>query len=124
MAASFEQHRIGQLYVWLDELTSLLPDHAARAVAQSLRWWERAVTAALTHQKLSLSLMPTGYRTNQVGQPSSRQQKAIAALTPARRRVGTDLVDPPSVESLTTAVARQGSLGEAYSTETRCASTC
>jgi hypothetical protein len=30
LARSFESHRIGQLYVWLDELVSLLPDHATR----------------------------------------------------------------------------------------------
>jgi hypothetical protein len=69
MAASFEQHRIGQLCAWLDELTSLLPDHAARAVAQSLTWWQQAVAAA-----------------------------------------GTSQAGPPSVESLTAAVARQGAL--------------
>jgi len=50
LAASFEPHRIGQLCAWLDELTSLLPDHAARAVAQSLTWWQQAVTAALAGQ--------------------------------------------------------------------------
>lgn len=50
LAASFELHRIRQLHAWLDELTSLLPDHAAQAVAQSLTWWQQAVAAALTGQ--------------------------------------------------------------------------
>jgi hypothetical protein len=45
LAKSFESHRISQLCVWLDELASLLPDHAARAVEQSLHRWQQAVAA-------------------------------------------------------------------------------
>lgn len=56
LAASFELHRIGQLCAWLDELTSLLPDHAARAVAESLTWWQQAVAVAGTSQAGSPSV--------------------------------------------------------------------
>jgi len=70
LARSFESHRIGQLYVWLDELASLLPDHAARAVGQSLGWWQQAVTAAVTGSKLSTASMPAAYLSNQAGQRS------------------------------------------------------
>ncbi len=101
MAASFEQHRIGQLSAWLDELTSLLPDHSAKAVAQSLTWWQQAVAVALTGRKQS--------RKNQASQPAPGQQPA-ATLTPRRRRTGTRLPGPPSMESLTATVARQGAL--------------
>jgi len=45
LAKSFKSHRISQLCVWLDELASLLPDHAARAVEQSLHRWQLAVAA-------------------------------------------------------------------------------
>jgi hypothetical protein len=109
MAASFEQPRIAQLYVWLDELTSLLPTHAAKAVAQSLRWWQQAVTAALTHQKVSLRTMPASYQKNRVGQPSLLQQ-ATEVFTPHRRRSRDGHVDPPSIESLMAAVATQGAV--------------
>ncbi len=101
MAASFEQHRIGQLSAWLDELTSLLPDHSAKAVAQSLTWWQQAVAVALTGHKQS--------RKNQASQPAPRQQPT-ATLTPRRRRTATRLAGPPSMESLTATVARQGAL--------------
>lgn len=112
LAGSFEQHRIGQLNAWLDELTSLLPDHAGMAVAQSLGWWQQAVTAALTGQKPDPRSMPASYRKSQAGQ-SAWWRQAAAVLTPGRRRAGTGPADPPSAESLTAAVARQGALWRA-----------
>jgi hypothetical protein len=109
LAKSFESHRIGQLYVWLDELASLLPDHAARAVAQSLDWWQRAVTGAIAGSKLSSSSLPASYLTNSAGQ-RSRWTRAAAALMPPRQRARTSQVDPPSLGSLAAAVARQGAV--------------
>jgi len=63
LTKSFERPRIGQLYVWLDELASLLPDHAAGAVAQSLDWWQRAVNAAATGSKLDTKSELASYLT-------------------------------------------------------------
>ena len=105
LATSFDSHRIGQLYVWLDELASLLPAHAARAVAQSLDWWQQAVTAAADKSKLSTSDLPAAYLSQ-----SSRWKQATAALTPPRHRARTSQTDPPATEELAAAVARQGAL--------------
>ena len=112
LARSFESHRIGQLYVWLDELASLLPDHAARAVGQSLGWWQQAVTAAVAGSKLSTASMPAAYLSNQVGRRSGWQQ-ATAALMPRRQRARTRQTDPPPVADLAAAVARQGAVWRA-----------
>jgi hypothetical protein len=109
LASSFEIHRIGQINVWLDELASLLPEHAARAVAQSLIWWQRAVAAAATGSKLSTSLMPVSYLDEQVGY-GPRWKQAAAALTRGRYRTRNSQVDPPPLESLVAAVVRQGAL--------------
>lgn len=101
LAASFERGRIGRIYVWLDELASLLPEHAARAVAQSLEWWQQAVAAADSGG----TIRP--YFTEQAdGRPAWKQ--AAAALTPRRQQEST--VQPPAMESLAAAVARQGAL--------------
>lgn len=109
LAKSFDNHRIGQLYVWLDELASLFPDHAARAVGQSLGWWQQAVTAAASGSKLSTNSMPPSYPNNQAS-PISRWKQATAALTPHHQRAQTSQIDPPPVENLAAAVARQGAL--------------
>jgi hypothetical protein len=104
LTRSFEQHRIGQLYVWLDELASLLPDHAALSVEQSLGWWEQAVTAAADNSKLSTRSMPS----NLVSQPS-RWNRGTTRLRPSRR-ARSERVEPPTLDSLMAAVARQGGL--------------
>jgi hypothetical protein len=109
LAKSFERHRIGQLYVWLDELASLLPDHAARAVAQSLDWWQQAVTAAATGSKLSASSMPAIYLKEQ----ASRRRlwrRVAAALRPSSQRATSSQTDPPPIASLAAAVSRQGAV--------------
>lgn len=105
---SFEQHRIGQLYVWLDELASLLPEHAARSVGQSLGWWEEAVTASAGHEKLSTSSMPANYASSVIT-PPSRWKRATARLAPSRSGRSEQL-DPPTLESLAAAIGRQGEL--------------
>jgi hypothetical protein len=105
---SFEQHRIGQLYVWLDELASLLPEHAARSVEQSLGWWQQAVTASAGGSKLSTRSMPSNLASTLAGRPS-RWKRATARLTPSRG-ARPERVEPPAVDFLAAAVARQGHL--------------
>jgi hypothetical protein len=101
LAASFERGRIGRIYVWLDELASLLPEHAARAVAQSLEWWQQAVAATASGS----TLRP--YFTEQAdGRPAWKQ--AAAALMPRRQQESS--VQPPAMENLAAAIARQGAL--------------
>ncbi len=109
LAKAFESHRIGQLYVWLDELASVLPPHAARAVAQSLDWWQQAVTAAAAGSKLSTSSMPASYVSSQDSRPG-RWKQATASLTSHRQGARTSQTEPPPVGSLAAAVARQGAL--------------
>jgi len=109
LAEAFERHRIGQLCAWLDELASLLPDHAAWAVAQSLDWWQQAVRAAHDGKKLSTSSMPASYLKEKTSQRSRREQ-AAAALRPRRQRATSSQTDPPPMESLAAAVARQGAV--------------
>jgi len=108
LATSFESHRIGQLNVWLDELASLLPEHAARAVATSLGWWQQAVTAALAGSAPSPPSSPDGFPSRQAGQRGS--WRLGAALTPQRRRAGPAESEPPSIDSLAASVVRQGAL--------------
>jgi hypothetical protein len=109
LATSFDRHRIGQIYVWRDELASLLPEHAARAVAKSLDWWQQAVTAALSGSPLRTDAIPATYL---AGQPSQRSQwrKAMAALPPRRQHPGASDTVPPAIEVLAAAVARQGAV--------------
>lgn len=109
LAKAFERDRIGQLYVWLDELASMLPDHAARAVAQSLDWWYQAVTAAAAGSKLSTSSIPASYLTEQASQRSWWKQ-AAAAFKPRRQPAKGSEIDPPPIDSLVAAVARQGAV--------------
>jgi hypothetical protein len=105
LAASFQRYRIGQLYVWLDDLDSLLPPHAARAVAQSLTWWQQAVTAAAAGQLLSAECRPATYP----GSPAtSPVQKATSVLMPGSRAARPADAPPPATESLAAAVSRQG----------------
>jgi hypothetical protein len=109
LVLSFETHRIAQVNVWLDELASLLPEHAARAVAQSLTWWQRAVAAAAAGSKLSTTLMPASYLSDQtLHRPPWKQ--AVTALRRRHRRSTGSQVDPPSLEVLAVAVVRQGAL--------------
>lgn len=123
LTKSFERHRIGRLYVWLDELASLLPDHAARAVAQSLDWWQQAVTAAATGPKSSMNSLPASYLSGQANQPA-RWRQLIPTFKPHRDRAEPGPTDPPPMEVLAAAVARQGALWRGVSTETSCAPTC
>jgi hypothetical protein len=108
LASSFESCRIGQLYVWLDELASLLPDHAARAVGRSLGWWQQAVAAAAQGTTLSTRSMPAAYLSQR---PAWRQ--ATAALMSQRQRARASRTDPPPLAELAAAVARQGALWRA-----------
>jgi len=109
LTRSFESYRVGQLYVWLDELASMLPDHAARAVGQSLEWWQQAVTAAAGGSKLNTTSMPAAYRSIEASQRSGWTQ-AAAALMPRRQRARASQTDPPPIEDLAAAVARQGAV--------------
>jgi hypothetical protein len=109
LTRSFEQHRIGQLYVWLDELGSLLPAHAARAVGQSLGWWQQSVTAAAGKTKMTARSMPTDCAVSVTSQ-RSRWQRAT------RRRAHPELFEPPPLDSLATAVVRQGGIWRAVLT--------
>jgi hypothetical protein len=108
LTSAFDNYRIGQLYAWLDELASQLPPHAARAVAQSLEWWQRAVLASATNSKLSMSSLPATYLSGSNIQPSPWQR--ATATVRRHRKGGTKQTDPPSMESLAAAVGRQGTL--------------
>jgi hypothetical protein len=109
LALSFESHRIAQVNAWLDELASLLPEHAARAVAQSLTWWQRAVADAAADSKLSTNLMPPSYLSDQaLHRPLWAQ--AVTALRRRHHRSQDSHVDPPSLEVLAAAVVHQGAL--------------
>lgn len=108
-ATSFGQHRIGQLYLWLDELASLLPEHASRSVSQSLGWWEQAVSAASGIPKRGADAMPAGYPGNERRQPSRWRQMTARLKTPSARRRPVR-PEPLSVDELTAAVARQGGI--------------
>jgi hypothetical protein len=109
LALSFESHRIAQVSAWLDELASLLPEHAARAVARSLIRWQRAVAAAVAGSKLSTNLMPASYLSDQtLHRPLWNQ--AVTALRRRHHRSQDSQVDPPSLEVLAAAVVRQGAL--------------
>jgi hypothetical protein len=55
---SFDPNRLAQLRHDLDDLASVLPEHAAKAVGQSLTWWRDAVFMA--------DDSPTGRRRRQV----------------------------------------------------------
>ena len=44
-AGKFGDKRMGQVLVWLDELSSALPPHAAHSVASSVQKWRRAAVA-------------------------------------------------------------------------------
>jgi hypothetical protein len=101
LTASFERDRIGQLRVWLDELTSLLPDHAAMAVAMSLTWWQQAVAAAPADREQGQK-MPAGQ--------APLQRKPAVTPAPRQHGTGTGLAGPPSIDSLAAAVTRQGAL--------------
>ena len=109
LTSAFEKYRIGQLYVWLDELASQLPPHAARAVAQSLEWWQRAVAAAATQSTLSITSLPATYLSGSNIQPPS-WQRAAATVQGHRQVARIKQTDPPSLETLAAAVARQGTL--------------
>jgi len=105
LAASFQQYRIGQLYVWLDDLASLLPAHSAHAVAQSLTWWQRAVAAAAAGAKLTATARPATYP----GSPAMpRWKQATAVLVPASKAAQPADAQPPAIEGLAAAVSRQG----------------
>jgi hypothetical protein len=112
LTSAFAKYRIGQLYVWLDDLASVLPPHAARAVAQSMAWWQHAVTAASSGSKLSTSSLPASYLASSESPPSRWRQ---ATATFGRRRGGARTVqtDPPPADSLAAAVARQGAVWRA-----------
>ncbi len=123
-AESFQQHRIGQLYVWLDELASRFPEHAARSVAQSLDWWKQATAAAVSGSKMSASAVPTDRVAGAPGQPKRSARARPARARPARARSARGRpagIEPPAVDALTAAVARQGSLWRRVLTgEKRC----
>jgi hypothetical protein len=105
LAANFQRYRIGQLHVWLDDLASLLPPHAAAAVEQSLTWWQQAVTAAVAGTKLGPDARPATYPGSP---PMTRRQRATVVLMPDSRAARPADAAPPPAESLAAAVARQG----------------
>jgi hypothetical protein len=112
LTSTFAKYRIGQLYVWLDDLASVLPPHAARAVAQSMAWWQHAVTAAGDGSRLSVSslpasYLPAGYLASSTS-PQTRWRQATAAL--GRRSAMTAQTEPPAADSLAAAVVRQGAV--------------
>jgi hypothetical protein len=109
LVSSFDSDRIGQVNAWLDELASLLPEHAARAVAKSLFWWERAVAAAHGPSKLDTNLMPANYFGERVSQWPWWEPVATA-LGRRRQRTQNSQVDPPSLDDLAAAAVRQGAL--------------
>jgi len=109
LVSSFDSDRIGRVSAWLDELASLLPEHAARAVAKSLFWWERAVAAAHGSSKLNTNLMPANYFAEQVSQ-RPWWEPAATALGRRRQRTPVTQVDPPSLDTLAAAVVHQGAL--------------
>ncbi|MBV9445785.1 MAG: hypothetical protein JO345_07815 [Streptosporangiaceae bacterium] len=119
-AGSFQQDRIGQLYVWLDELASRFPEHAARSVAQSLDWWGQATTAAVSGSKMSADAVPTDRVVDASGQP--RKFPLVRRSVPVRSaRTRSAGIEPPPMDALTAAVARQGGIWRRVLTgEKRC----
>ena len=105
LTASFQRYRIGQLYVWLDDLASLLPAHSAHAVEQSLSWWQEAVTAAAAGSLLSADSRPATYPGNPAASPLKR---ATGVLMPDSKAARPADAQPPSLALLAAAVARQG----------------
>jgi len=105
LAASFQRFRIGQLYVWLDDLASLLPAHAAHAVAQSLTWWQQAVTAAAAGGMLRANARPATYPGRAALSPL---QKATRVLAPGSNAARAADAPPPATALLAAAVSRQG----------------
>jgi hypothetical protein len=110
LAASFQRYRIGQIYVWLNELATLFPEHAAHAVAQSLDWWQQAVSAAFTGSPMSTDAIPASYLAGQPGQ-QPRWTQTLAAV-PSRRGLPKQAA-PPAMAALVAAVGRQGMLWRA-----------
>ncbi|HEX6520738.1 MAG TPA: hypothetical protein VF070_12120 [Streptosporangiaceae bacterium] len=108
-AGSFQQHRIGQLYVWLDELASRFPEHAARSVAQSLDWWEQATAAAVSGSTMSARAVPTDRVVDTSGKPRrlSLIRRSARARSARTRPAG---IEPPTIDALTVAVLRQGGI--------------
>ena len=105
LTASFQRYRIGQLYVWLDELASLLPAHSAHAVEQSLTWWQAGGHGGCRGQHA------------QRGLPARDVSRQPRGLTLEARNRGTDAgqQDRPAgrraaafASLLAAAVARQG----------------
>jgi hypothetical protein len=43
LRGSFDPYRLKQLQQWLDDLATVLPSHAAKAVVRSLSWWRDTV---------------------------------------------------------------------------------
>ena len=78
---------------------------AARAVMQSLIWWQRAVATRAGGEKLSTELMPASYLAGQSSHPPLRKQ-AVTALRRRHHRSQHSQVDPPSLENLAAAVVR------------------
>jgi hypothetical protein len=107
LAESFQRSRVGQLYTWLDDLASLLPANSARAVALSLTWWQQGVAAATAGGKLSAAERPATYPGGPALPPWKR---ATAVLAPGSKMARPADADPPPIEQLAAAAARQGTL--------------
>jgi hypothetical protein len=109
MVKSFGGKEIGRLYVWLDELASLLPDHAARAVAQSLDWWQQAVGPP-AHEGSKLSYRKPSTYLNEQASPQPGPKRRALAVVLRHRQAHSAQADFPAIDELVPVVQRQGLL--------------
>ncbi len=110
LAETFERHRVNQLYVWLDELASVLPDHAARSVGRSLGWWSEVATASGGGSPLSAASAPTNpFVVNSIAKQVWWKHTA-RVLWPFGEQIREKVVAPPDQPTLAAAVVRQGVL--------------
>lgn len=112
LAAAFERHRVNQLYVWLDELASVLPDHSARSVGKSLGWWGEAVTASAAGSNLSAASIPTNPLVQRATSVIERPwwKRVTDKISTLGTRVRRKEIEAPDMPSLAAAVVRQGAL--------------
>lgn len=110
LATTFERHRVNQLYVWLDELASVLPDHSGRSVGRSIGWWSEAVAASASGTTLSAASAPTNPLVKNGTVEQVRWKHAASVVMTCCSRIQEKSVKPPDMPSLALAVVRQGAL--------------